>query len=107
MRAANDDLRSLSAELGCGERIGFFCECRLASCFAVLWRTTAQYDAIVADAAGWLLADGHVPSIPFSERRAENGPAAGADELTSRRERRTLRARMLRQEAPGWPSGAA
>jgi hypothetical protein len=115
MRAVNDDLCALSVGLGCTEPIAFFCECRVATCFAALWQTTAEYQAVVAEAAGWILLDGHLPSAPFPDRRPADGAATGPapDELSMRRARRrrergAVRLRAVGEDAPpGSPPSAA
>lgn len=62
MRAVNRNLRSLSAGIGRTEPVAFFCECRLSSCFAVLWMTNPEFDAAVAAGDTWIVLAGHRPS---------------------------------------------
>jgi hypothetical protein len=92
MRSVNDDLCALSIGLGCTEPIAFFCECRVPTCFAPLWHTIADYQAVVAEGADWLLVDGHVATMPFPERDASVAAGAVADELSARRARRLRQA---------------
>jgi len=67
LRGVNVGVRRASEVLGLSDPIAFFCECRLAACYAVVWLSASAFDARVADGTGWLLAEGHVPSVPWSQ----------------------------------------
>lgn len=64
MRAVNMHMRSLATGVCEPESVAFFCECRLPTCFTVLWLSNRQFDAAV-EAEEWIVAAGHQPSIPY------------------------------------------
>ncbi len=49
----------LTAEFDTDHQVGFFCECSDKDCYAVVWRSAAEFNAHVAEASGWLLVPGH------------------------------------------------
>jgi hypothetical protein len=63
MRSVNKNMRQRS-EAPPADPIAFFCECRSASCYAPIWMSTAAFDA-EADRPGWLLHEGHEPSVSW------------------------------------------
>jgi len=78
MRRTNVRLRELLADpfVETGP-IAFFCECRSATCFSVIWMTGTAFDVIETGQGGWLLRHGHKPSASWHRRdtdRSERSP---------------------------------
>ncbi len=66
MRQVNANLRQRSEGFEHGEPLAFFCECRNTACFSSIWMTATEFDATEAARTGWLLNEGHEPSMPWS-----------------------------------------
>lgn len=74
MRRINIKLRQLLADpFAQPESIPFFCECRSATCFSVIWKTGAAFDAMETSQSGWLLFDGHEASASWRPRTPDPG----------------------------------
>jgi len=81
MRAVNTLMRSLSSGVDAGEPIAIFCECEVDACFAICWMTRTELQARLEHGDGWILADGHEGSEPWSGRALPartRAPACGA-----------------------------
>jgi hypothetical protein len=89
MQSVNRNLRLRLETLAPTDAIAFFCECRSEACYSPVWLPVADFDALVARDAGWLLLDGHEPSALWHRR----------EPLPTR-----TTARVLRAEAPPDPS---
>jgi len=75
MRRTNIRLRQLLLDpFVKNEPIAFFCECRSVTCFSVIWKTGAAFDAIEASQSGWLLSDGHEASARWRPRNPDPDP---------------------------------
>jgi hypothetical protein len=74
MRRTNIRLRQLLEDpFAEPESIPFFCECRSPTCFSVIWKTAAAFEAMEASQSGWLLCDGHVASATWRPRAPDPG----------------------------------
>jgi hypothetical protein len=58
MREVNRNVRRRAAP-GSDEPISLFCECLEGSCYASVWLTTEEFDAIERDPAAWVVIPGH------------------------------------------------
>lgn len=81
MRSANRDLRRLSTTFGDADRIAFFCECRSPICYSPIWLSAADFDANEEGDLGWLLIEGHAPSIPWAGGGAHKSPSTNRSGL--------------------------
>lgn len=78
MRSVNVSMRQLADTLPDErELIPFFCECQTPSCYSAAWMAANTFDAAVAAETGWLLLDGHKPSVPW---RQEDPPSSRGTE---------------------------
>jgi len=64
MREVNMLMRQVSGSFAGSDPIAFFCECRIPTCYSVVWMSAPAFDANVVDSAAWLLAEDHDPSGP-------------------------------------------
>ena len=78
MREANAGIRRCTEGFDASETIAFYCECRTASCYAPVWLSAAEFDAVVAAKTVWVLSAGHEPSV-----RWRSGEAHEAGSMTS------------------------
>ena len=62
MRRANNEVRRQSDTLDPSEAVAFFCECATAGCFAPVFLSSADFDAVLAAKSDWVLKEGHGPS---------------------------------------------
>ena len=63
MRKANDEVRRQSDTLTSSEPAAFFCECDTNGCYAPVFLSLADFDAMVAaEQRVWVLSEGHKPS---------------------------------------------
>jgi len=62
MRKANEEVRRQSDTLTPSESVAFFGECDTASCYALVFLSLADFDAVVAAKRDWVLSEGHDPS---------------------------------------------
>jgi hypothetical protein len=67
-------LRQLAETLSASEPIAFFCECTRPSCYAVVWLSSAAFDAMAAERTGWLIVAGHEPTEPYEPRERRAAP---------------------------------
>jgi hypothetical protein len=74
MVEVNGRLRQLAETLAASEPIAFFCECTRPSCYAVVWLSSAAFDAMAAERAGWLIVAGHEPTEPYEPRERRAAP---------------------------------
>lgn len=91
MRNVNMLMRRLSGSFSLSDPIAFFGECRIPSCYSVVWMSTPVFDAEVMDSSEWLLAERHdsLPSLELLDRRVERslGTAAGVSSSDAREAR--------------------
>jgi hypothetical protein len=59
MRDVNIRMRQVSGSFALSDPIAFFCECRVPTCYSVIWMSARVFDAHVAGSAEWLLAEHH------------------------------------------------
>ncbi len=77
MQSINRNLRQRTDSLADPDPIAFFCECQSADCYSAVWMSAATFDATRAsDDRGWLLADGHEPSVLWEASALVPSPAA-------------------------------
>jgi hypothetical protein len=92
MRTVNTNLRHRSQALQADESIAFFCECASHHCYSPVWKSSDDFDAMTAEAPGWLLHEGHEPSELWHQREPlptrtslRAGVAAGAQQIERQR----------------------
>ena len=67
--------------------IAFFCECQTTGCYAPVFMSGADFDAAVAARTGWVLTDGHEPSVSWDTRDAgDSSSSNGGPLLTGNRQ---------------------
>jgi hypothetical protein len=74
MRSVNCRMRELADTLAYDDPIIFFCECQTSSCYSPITMSAADFDAAVAGQTGWLLREGHQPSVFWEARELEFSP---------------------------------
>jgi len=79
MRRTNIRLRQLLLDAFAEtDPIAFFCECRSVTCFSVIWKTGAAFDATEASQSGWLLCEGHEASASWRPTNPDPDPFPAA-----------------------------
>jgi len=76
MRDVNLSMRRIAGTFAEPDPVIFFCECRVANCYAPVTMTAEAFDEAMVQQAAWLLVAGHEPSVTWS-RAGE--PPDGAD----------------------------
>jgi hypothetical protein len=90
MRSVNTNLRRRSESVAGNDPIAFFCECGNANCYSPIWMPVTAFDGLLTDQPGWLLHEGHEPSMLWHRRaplptRTSLRPRTETDELAVQR----------------------
>jgi hypothetical protein len=72
MREVNMLMRQVAGSFTHSDPIAFFCECRIPTCYSVVWMSAPVFDEKVVASAEWLLADNHEPSGPPLMKRPDS-----------------------------------
>jgi hypothetical protein len=83
MREANMLMRQVSGSFARSDPIAFFCECRIPTCYSVVWMSAPVFDANVEGGAEWLLSHDHEPSGPRPMKQTGSGSDVRAHVVAS------------------------